>query len=284
MQFYNIAPIDVPADEYEIGLEMKERSIPGGDGQDMLLYIYEPKIRGAGPLPCVVYSHGGGMTFIPTMNRIDDRWCRSLAASGLVVVMVDFRNAWTKTGYNHFPAGLNDCAAAVQWVHSQREALNISTIVLQGESGGGNLAASTALKAKKEGWVSKIDGVFASIPYISNAYGWTDEQKLKFLPSLVECNGYFINMHCKSFLPVGASRYGFALRSGRSGEGEQADEALKPDHQTDALRRRGLPSLLLHPQIRRSDQPTRLALPRHDHRSGGSPTSHAGHGRAGPAA
>lgn len=41
-------------------------------------------------------------------------------------------------------------------------------------------------------------GVYGSIPYISNAYGWTDQQKLKFLPSLIECNGYFINMHCKS--------------------------------------------------------------------------------------
>lgn len=198
MQLYNAAPVDVPADEYEVELEMRETTISGGDGQDMLLYIYEPKVRGAGPLPCVVYSHGGGMTIIPTMNRIHDRWCRSLASSGLVVVMVDFRNAWTKKGYHHFPAGLNDCAAAVQWVHSKRQELNVSNIVLQGESGGGNLALATALKAKKEGWVSKIDGVFGTIPYISNAYGWTDTQKLKFLPSLVECNGYFLNMHCES--------------------------------------------------------------------------------------
>lgn len=166
MQLYSAAPVDLPGDEYEVELERTEEVIKGGDRQDMKLYIYKPKVRGAGPLPCVVYSHGGGMTMIPTMNRVHDRWCRSLAASGLVVVMVDFRNAWTKEGYNHFPAGLNDCAASVQWVHSQREELNIKSIILQGESGGGNLALATTLKAKKEGWVSKIDGESARNPKV----------------------------------------------------------------------------------------------------------------------
>jgi len=140
------------------------------------------------------------MTIVPTMNRMHDRWARSLAASGLVVVMVDFRNAWTKTGFNHFPAGLNDCAAAVKWVHSKREELKIKNIVLEGESGGGNLAIATALKANREGWINQIDGVYGMIPYISNAYGWTDQQKLKKLPSLVECNGYFLNQHYGAFM------------------------------------------------------------------------------------
>lgn len=179
MQFYNNAPVELPSDEYDVELVREEKTIAGGDGQDMKIFIYSPKVRGAGPLPSIVYSHGGGMTMLPTMNRLHDRWCRSLAASGMVVVMVDFRNAWTKEGYNHFPAGLNDCAAAVKWVHSKREELNIKNIVLEGESGGGNLALATALKAKKEGWLNKIDGVYGSIPYISNAYGWTDQQKVR---------------------------------------------------------------------------------------------------------
>lgn len=200
IQVYNNAPVNLPSDAYDIELEVREETIKGGDGQDMQVIIYSPKVRGAGPLPCVVYTHGGGMTIIPTRNPVHDRWCRSLAASGLVVIMTDFRNAWTREGYHHFPAGLNDCAAAVQWVHSQREALNVQSIVLEGESGGGNLALATALKANKEGWISKIDGVYGNIPYISNAYGWTDQQKLRLLPSLVENNGYFLNMHCEGCL------------------------------------------------------------------------------------
>lgn len=158
MQMFHNSPVDMPSDKDEIELERREEVVPGGDGQDMIVYIYTPKDRGAAPLPCVIYSHGGGMTIIPTMNKVHDRWCRSLAASGLVVVMTDFRNAWTKTGYNHFPAGLNDCAAGVKWVHSQRKALNLKSVVLQGESGGGNLALATALKAKREGWIDNIDG------------------------------------------------------------------------------------------------------------------------------
>ncbi|TKA30708.1 hypothetical protein B0A50_02428 [Salinomyces thailandicus] len=35
------------------------------------------------------------------------------------------------------------------------------------EAGSANLALATALKAKKDGWISEIDGVFGFVPYIS---------------------------------------------------------------------------------------------------------------------
>lgn len=40
------------------------------------------------------------------------------------------------------------------------------------------------------------------IPYISNGYSWTDEQKLKSLPSLIENNGYYVNIHCEHLSPI----------------------------------------------------------------------------------
>ena len=197
---YENIPISLPEDEVEIETERVDEVIKGGDGQDMKVYIYRPALRGSEALPCVVYSHGGAMTIIPTMNRISERWCRSLAAQGLVVVLVDFRNAWTKEKYNHFPAGLTDCAAAVNWIHSARDQFNIRNIILEGESGGGNLAFAVALKANREGWIKKIDGVYGIVPYISNAYGWTEERKLRLLPSLVECNGYVMNTHYTAYM------------------------------------------------------------------------------------
>lgn len=140
------------------------------------------------------------MVLVPTMNPIHDAWCRSIARQGVAVFMPDFRNAWTKTGYNHFPKGLNDVAAAVKWVIEHRDTLKIRNPVLQGESGGANLAIATALKAKREGWVKDIAGVYGTVPYISGAYGWTDERKLKELPSLVECAGYFLNPYSSAFM------------------------------------------------------------------------------------
>ena len=52
-----------------------------------------------------------------------------------------------------------------------RERFGISSIVISGESGGGNLAiATTPQGKKKEGWLAQINGVYACCPYISGAY------------------------------------------------------------------------------------------------------------------
>jgi acetyl esterase/lipase len=109
-------------------------------------------------------------------------------------VLVDFRNAYTAAGHNPFPAGLNDCASAVQHIAAHKAELGISKIVLQGESGGGNLSITTAMKANREGWVDKIDGVYAVVPYISAAYAWPIERQLKELPSLIENDGYLLQV------------------------------------------------------------------------------------------
>ena len=98
------------------------------------------------------------------------RWRSDLAASGLVVVGVEFRNGAGDLGNHPFPAGLNDCAAGLNWVFNNRENLNISNIILSGESGGANLAISTTLKAKQEGRIDRISGVYAQCPYIYGSY------------------------------------------------------------------------------------------------------------------
>jgi acetyl esterase/lipase len=196
---YNNIPLDIPEDKTAIEIEREEKTIKGGDGQDMKIYIYRPKGQ-TETLSSVIYTHGGGMVLMPTMNPVHDRWCTTIAQQGVVVFMPDFRNAYNKEGkYNHFPAGLNDCIAAFKWVSDNRDSLKIRNIVLEGESGGCNLACATALKANREGWVDKIAGVYGIVPYISNAYGWPQERLLKELPSLIECNGYFLNTSANAF-------------------------------------------------------------------------------------
>ena len=160
-------------------------TIQGVDGNEITLYIHQPKNR-SNDLPCLVHTHGGGMVLATAKDPTMIRWRNCLASSGMVVVGVEFRNGGGEMGDHPFPAGLNDCASAIQWTHANREDLGISSIVVSGESGGGNLCIASTLKAKQEGWLDAIDGVYALCPYISGLYASQPAE----LPSLHENDGY----------------------------------------------------------------------------------------------
>ena len=173
-------------------------TIPGGDGQDLTLYVSRPDTAVA--LPCIVHLHGGGMAMLSAADTGMMHGCEFLAATGLVVVGVEFRNSGGKLGVHPYPAGLNDCAAAVRWVFANRERLGITHLIVSGESGGGNLTLAVTHKAKREGWLHEIAGAYAQCPYISNR--WL-EQPDEFA-SMRENDGYFIS--CEQ-LAVMASIY-----------------------------------------------------------------------------
>ena len=162
--------------------------IPGADGNEIQLYIHRPK-QSSGAIPGIVHLHGGGMVLMSATDPSPVRWRDRLANMGMLVVGVEFRNGGGRLGNHPFPAGLNDCASAVQWTYANRERLGVSSIVLNGESGGGNLSLATALKAKREGWVNQIDGVYAMCPFISGLYANPPGSLL----SLRENDGYMIN-------------------------------------------------------------------------------------------
>ena len=169
------------------GVETRTLTIPGVDGNDIALYIDRP-IGAAAPLPGLMHLHGGGMAILRAGDEAASG-CRSLlAAQGCVVVGVEFRNSSGSLGPHPFPAGLNDCASALAWMDGQREALGLTSIVVTGESGGGNLSLATALKAKREGRLDQIDGVYAQVPFIYGAYDRPDPA----LVSLTENEGYFL--------------------------------------------------------------------------------------------
>ncbi|SDD29819.1 Acetyl esterase/lipase [Geodermatophilus telluris] len=185
----------VPSDwdgEERPDVDHRVETTTGVDGNEIRLHVYRPA-GSAGPLPGLVYLHGGGMTILEAANRVHVRWSEDLAATGMVVVTVDFRNAWTADGAHPFPAGLDDCSSALDWVHQHREQLGITKVVLQGESGGANLVLATVLKARRENRLDRVDGVYAMVPYISGGYGWSRERKLRELPSLVENDGHYLN-------------------------------------------------------------------------------------------
>jgi acetyl esterase len=174
------APID--------GVEATQTTIVGVDGNNVELYIHRPTST-TGPVPCVVHLHGGGMTLLMATEPVFIHLRNELAATGVVVIGVEFRNAGGKLGDHPFPAGLNDCVSAVRWAAANLAELGASHVVIAGESGGGNLTLATAIKAKREGWLGEIAGVYSQCPYISNAY----DEKPDELASLRENDNYFIN-------------------------------------------------------------------------------------------
>lgn len=157
------------------GVECSTETIAGPDGNEITLYLHrpvEPPERGPGPatLPGVLHLHGGGCVMMSAADVNYVRWRDELAARGLVVVGVEFRNGAGALGPHPFPAGLDDSIAALEWMHQGRQALGLSAIVVSGDSGGANLALATTIRAAREGHIEQIDGTYALCPYISGAY------------------------------------------------------------------------------------------------------------------
>ncbi len=173
------------------GLERSTETITGPGGTDITLFISRPA-GATGPLPGVLHVHGGGMVILSAAGPAYARFRDEVAHTGAVVIGVEYRNAAGVLGVHPFPAGLDDVTAALQFVHTQRERLGISTLTVAGESGGANLTLATTLRAKQDGHLHVIDGVYAMVPYISGLYGGTEAERERALPSLVENDGYFI--------------------------------------------------------------------------------------------
>ncbi len=127
---------------------VEDRVIPGpaDSAHPIPVRIYTPE--GDGPFPVLVYLHGGGWV----VGSLDthDAQCRALCTgASCVVVAVDYRLA----PEHKFPAAVDDCEAAVQWVADHTAALrgDAARLAVGGDSAGGNLAAVVALRARDRG-------------------------------------------------------------------------------------------------------------------------------------
>mgnify|MGYP001495245666 FL=1 len=169
------------------GLINETKTIKGEDGNEIKLYLTKPD-NASGDMPGLLHLHGGGMAIMKADDPNYIYWRHKLASTGLIVVGVEFRNTAGVLGNHPFPAGLNDCVSALKWVYGNKKELGISKIIVSGESGGGNLSIATALKAKQDGIVNYIDGVYAQCPFISNLYGKGNTE----LKSLIENDTYFL--------------------------------------------------------------------------------------------
>jgi acetyl esterase/lipase len=126
-------------------IAVSERRVPGPAGAPQVrVLVYQPTDVAA-PRPAILHVHGGGYVIgVPEMN---DAVNRQMASDlGYVIVSVDYRLA----PETPFPGPLEDCYAALQWLHANAGELGVdpARIAIRGESAGGGLAAGLALYAR----------------------------------------------------------------------------------------------------------------------------------------
>ena len=100
------------------------------------------------PSALLVFFHGGGWVLGSAATH--EQACRLLASdAGVRVLSVDYRLA----PEHPFPAGLEDCYSALEWLHDHADELGVDTarIAVNGGSAGGGLAAGLALLARDRG-------------------------------------------------------------------------------------------------------------------------------------
>ncbi len=124
-------------------------------GRRMLCRFHRPA-RVSGPLPVMIYLHGGGWVW----NSIDthDRLMREYAQrAGCVVIGPDY----ALSPEARFPVALEEAAALARWVRREGASwgLDPQRVALGGDSAGANLAAGAALLLRETDPELKLRGL-----------------------------------------------------------------------------------------------------------------------------
>jgi len=114
---------------------VEELTVPGAEG-DRPARLYRPGTPG--PLPTVVFFHGGGFV-IGDLDTHDQIARRLAVESAHAVLSVAYRLA----PEHAFPAGLEDAVTAAAWAHENAGSLGCDPdrLAIGGDSAGANLAA-----------------------------------------------------------------------------------------------------------------------------------------------
>jgi acetyl esterase len=112
------------------------------DGPDGSVAVRTYRPEAAGPVPTVVFFHGGGFV-VGTLDSADDLARRLAVPLDALVISVEYR-----LGPKHpFPAAVDDADAAVRWVEDVVPVLgdDPDRLTVASGSAGGALATATAL-------------------------------------------------------------------------------------------------------------------------------------------
>ena len=124
--------------------------IASSDNYRVPIWVIRPeKLRS--PAPALVYYHGGAFVMKPAPQHFENA-LRYAREADCLVIFVEYRLAPKYP----FPAGFNDCHAAVRWALSNAEESGIDKgrLVVGGDSAGGGLAAGVAQRVWQEDGIS----------------------------------------------------------------------------------------------------------------------------------
>lgn len=143
---------DVPAARAMLETMIPRGPMPGEDALDITdeqagdvpLRIYRPR-DARGPLPGVLYLHGGGYC-LGSVDAEHGGAVQLASALGVVVVSVEYRLA----PEHPYPAGLEDCYTGLEFL-AGLAGVDAARLAVHGQSAGGGLAAAVALLARDRG-------------------------------------------------------------------------------------------------------------------------------------
>ena len=149
------------------GVTVTDDTVDTDDGP-VAVRVYAPHAPPpAGGRPALLDIHGGG--FAVGSIEMEHAFATHLARDvGAVVVTPEYRLA----PEHPYPAGLDDCAATLAWMHERADALGVdrTRVAVGGQSAGGGLAAALALRARDDGGPS-ICFQFLGIPELDHRLG-----------------------------------------------------------------------------------------------------------------
>jgi len=117
-------------------------------GREISIRIVRPLGWKNGPLPVVVFVHGGG--WVVGGKDTHDRLVREIAQGAeAAVVFVEY----TRAPEVRYPVAIEEVYATVEWVKSQGHGIGLdpTRVALVGDSAGGNIVAAVTLLARARG-------------------------------------------------------------------------------------------------------------------------------------
>ena len=165
-----------------------------GPAVDIPLRLYRGMGTRPGPLPVLVFYHGGGYV----IGDLDthDYVCRKIAnVARCCVIAVDYRLA----PEHKFPAAVEDAAAGLRWIVKEAQNLSIdpSRVAVGGDSAGGNLSANMAHLSR--------DGAVPALCFQMLLYPGTDmsmsqpsyKRDFREFPLSIEAIEYFVGHYLR---------------------------------------------------------------------------------------
>lgn len=157
------------AADTEVTLETLPFSSPQGLEKPLLLDLFRPA-GGRGPLPVIIFAHGGAWILGDRKTCPDLK--RYFARNGFAMISIDYRLAPA----HPFPAAIEDLRTAIRWVRANagRYGLDPQRIGLWGTSAGAQLVSVAGLLPPKLYAGTEYPDHSSAVSCVLDGYGPSD--------------------------------------------------------------------------------------------------------------